>query len=623
MRRTRGLIENVVLKNRMMSVKSLRDELKTERNTVLIRLLLQYLTTSFEEIDYSTNQDECADILRVLNYIKPENDSEFKIVEETIKKMKEILGQKKKLIINDENFMVLLNFLEERLGSFLIETRVEMEKNKGKITEFPNIDSKKLRTIICEYVFKYKDYGHLNLLLSLYPNACNIKVNEKTIVIKILKEYLTRPNEREFLSKVITLFVSNVNYQISDEEKREIAELCDRYSSILNVRDLIYIKEIMTTLGVREEFDVREKLNLLKVRYGIQDVLFDNVRLSYEHFPVNLTDRIAVTIDCSDTLIMDDAFSIEKKPDGTFELGLYITDVSSILQGSPLDIYAFHHFSTIYTRDTWVPMIPEPLVYNFSLREGLRRVIAYTFRFTPKLELIDCEIVPAMIRVRKNLTYSESLERLDNPNELYDFLRNALELSEAISDSLGTIDRYHQIKEIVRELGASMTEVPEKYLDTPGTRIISTFSIFLNNYLATRFDKSGLPFIYRVNDFESTSNIQAQLLKYKRDKVICDMLRSLQTLHKPSSFSSVNTGHKGLGLDAYTQASNPARLYVSLMIQRMIIDLFIDKIPPEEYARKYSDVESYAKEFTALQERNNRFTAEYNKLCRRFTIERK
>lgn len=623
MKRNRTIIDNIIKKNKLMPLKSIKSELKVEKNSSLIRLLMEYLLSIVNEIDYSTDINDCIDSMRALNYIKPETEEEFRFIEKYVKELKEIICQKSELFKDNETLSRLLELLEERLGSFLIETRFEMIDKKETIKAFPSVNDKKLKSILCDYIFKYKDYGHLNLLISLYPNACNIRSNNKTIVIQILKNYLIKPQEREFLAKVITLFISNPNFQITEEERKEIATLCDQYSSWLKVNDLIFIKEVITTLGIRQEIDMNQKLDVLRVRFGIQNLMPENVRLSHEHFPVNMTDRVTLTIDCADTLIRDDAFSIERKPDGTFELGLYITDVSSIKNGSPLDVYAYNHFSTIYTRDSWIPMLPEPLIYEFSLDIGLRRAIAYTFRFTPQLELIDCEIVPAIIKVRKNLTYGESGELLKEENELYDFLKNALDLSDVIGDSLGTIDRYHHIKEIVRELGGNISEIPDKYLDTPGNRIISTFAVFLNNYLATLFDKSGLPFIYRVNDFESTANIQIQLAQYRRDKVICEMLRSLQTLYRTSTFSSVNTGHKGLGLSAYTQATNPARLYPSLMIQRMIIDLFVLKMPVEEYVKKYKDVEGYAQEFATLQERNCRFTAEYNKLCRHLTLDKK
>ena len=623
MKRSNIVVDSIVRKSRIMPTSSIMSELKIGKNSALIKFLMYYLLSTIEETDYSTELSDNIEVLRVLKYINPNSESEFKIIEEYIKKIRELIQEKKILFANNKSLFDFFEILEEKIGSFLIETRFEMINVKDKIGKVPNVDDKNLRSIICDYIFKYRDYGHLSMIMGFYPNACNIKSNNKTIIIKILKNYFSKPNERDFLSKVITLFISNVNFSVTEEEKKEICDLCAKYSFVLKLKDLIFVKEIITTLGIKQEINAEEKLNLLKKRFGIEDLSGINFRMSYETFPVNMTDRSVLTIDCADTLIRDDAFSIEIKDDGSYELGLYITDVSSIKAGSPVDIYAFNHFSTIYTKDTWLPMIHEPLVYDFSLDKGLRRVMAFTFRFSSNFELIDCEIASALIKVRQNLSYADSLELLTIGGELYPTLRNALDLSEAIGDSLGTIDKYHHLKEIVRELVGSVNEIPEKYLDTPGNRIITTFAVFLNNYIATLFYKSGLPFIYRVNELESNDNIQVQLKKYHRDKAICDVLKSIQTLYKTSTFSSVNIGHKGLGLTAYTQATNPARLYPSLLIQRMLMDLFIYKIPADEYIKKYNNVEGYAKEFTALQQRNYNFTNEYNKLCRRLNLDKK
>ena len=611
------ILNSVIKKNKTMSISSLKKELRINKNMSLIRVLMEYFVKSVESIDYSVNSNEYYALLRVLNYVCPQDEAEFKLIEEYVKKINKVTNEKKIKCSVDKNLLDLLDTLDERLGSFLIETRFKMVEKKDKIIQHFSIDENNLRMILNDYIFRYKDYGHLNLLMSLCPNACNIKFNGKTLIIRIIKSFFTNFNDRDFLSKVITLFISNPNFQISEEEKKEIANLCEKYNLFMKLKDLIFIKEVLTTLEISNEFDIKEKMNLLKMRFGIQDTLFDNIRISHESFPVDMTDRVALTIDRA----RDNAFSIEKKADGTFELDLYTTDVTAIKKGSPLDVYAYRHFSTIYTKDAWITMIPEPIVLSFSLNKGLRRVIAYKFKFTSKLQLIDCEIVPAMIKVRDNLSYSDSAEIIKGESELSSIIGSALDLSEAMVDSLGTMDRYHRLKEVVRELGGSINDIPDKYLDTPGNRIIATFAVFLNHYLATMFDKSRLPFIYRVNDFDNSTNIKMQLEKYRCDKATCEMLRSIQTLYKSSSFSAVNTGHKGLGLNAYTQATSPGRLYPSLMIQRMIVDLFVERIKTEEYIEKYQDVDVYAEAFTALQERNNRFMVECNKLCRKLTLD--
>lgn len=615
MKRNNVHIEAIITKNRIMSVKSLKSELKLSKNSSLIKTLLRYLHTSIQEIDFSSDLKKYEEITKVLNYIKPETKYEYGIVETLLKNIEAVIKEKKEALQNEE-IVFFLDNVEEKINLFLIETKFQLFCNKFEVNNNSSIDENDLKPLVDDYVFKYKDYGHLHILMSVYPKSCNVKSNNKTIVIRMLKHYFTKSDERHFLSKVITLFISNINFKITEAEREEILGLCDKYSILLGLKDLLFIKEILTSLGLKQELNNNEKMGYLKMRYGIQDIETDYFRLSYDNFPIDLTDRKVFTIDCSGTLLRDDAFSIQENKDGTIELGIYITDVSNIKAKSSMDLYAFNHFCTIYTRDSYIPMLPEPFNLKFSLNQGYKRVMAFTFRFSQKQELIDCEITQAIVNVRNNLSYADVSEILKNGDELYPILSKTLELSEAMGDSLGMVDNYHNIKEVVRELGLSINEIPEKYLESQGSRIVTNMSIFTNNYIANMFDKSKLPFIYRVNDFESTENIHEQLKKYHRDRKLCEVLKSIQTLYKPSTFSSVNSGHKGLGLAAYTQATNPARLYPSLMIQRMLTDLFINRISVDEYIKKYQDIEAYAKEFTIMQERNRDFTNEYNKLCK-------
>ena len=616
MKRNNLQIDSIITKNRLMSIKSLKKELKIEKNTSLIKILLRYFKESIEEIDFSSELKEYEELSRVLNYLKPGTKHEYGIVENLLKDIEVIIEEKKEQLKN-EKITFFLDSLKEKINLFLIETKFQIFCNKFEYNNTSSVEESELKVLVDDYVFKYKDYGHLNVLMSIYPKTCNVKSNNKTIVIRMLKHYFTKHQDRQFLAKTITLFISNPNFEISELEQKEILELCEKYSILLGLKDLLFIKEILTSLNIKQELNLADKMSYLKMRYGIQDIETDYFRPSYDNFPIDLTNRQVFTIDCAGTLLRDDAFSIEEKKDGSIELGIYITDVSNVKPKSSMDLYAFNHFSTIYTKDSYIPMMPEPFNLKFSLNQGFKRVMAFTFRFSKKQELIDCEITQAIVNIRKNLSYLDVSEILKNGDELYHILTKALELSEAIGDSIGMIDRYHDIKEVVRELGVSMNEIPEKYLETPGSRIVANMAIFTNNYIANIFDKSGLPFIYRVNDFESTENIHEQLRKYHRDKKMCEIIKSIQTLYKPSTFSSINSGHRGLGLSAYTQATNPARLYPSMMIQRMLTDLFINRISVDEYVKKYQDVEAYAKEFTVMQERNRDFTNEYNKLCKK------
>lgn len=615
MKRSNIQLETIIGTNRIVSIKDLRQELKIASNSALIRTLIRFLESSIDELDYSSDLEEYKHIARVLNYLKPKTEIEYNLLEHLLEGVKTKIDEKKKKLKTGEICSFLDNLIE-KISTFLIEMKFQSFCGKSKPCKNSKVDGERIGILVDNYVFKYQDCGHLQVLLSLYPNACNTKASGKTIVLKMLQKYFTVPSDRIFLARAITLFISNRNYNISDDEKKEIEELCMKYSILLGFKDLLFVKEILTSLGIKQEIDTSEKMAYLKMRYGIQDIEADYYKPSYDSSPVDLTDRHAFTIDSVDTIFRDDAFSISGKSDGTIELGIYITDLSNVKEKSPIDLYAYNHFSTIYTEDSYIPMIPQPFSLKFSLDKGLRRVMAFTFRFTKRLELIDCEITQAVINVRKNMDYLEASDILKNGGELYSVMVKALDLAEAIGDSLGMIDKYHKIKNTIRELGSPLSDMPEKYFETPGSKIITNMAIFTNSHIANIFDKSRLPFIYRVNDFDITENIHDQLRKYHRDKKMCDILRTIQSLYKPSSYSDVNIGHKGLGLPAYTSVTNPGRLYPSMMIQRMLIDLFVKGMPADEYAKKYKDVAAYARDFTKMQERNRDFMNEYDRLCR-------
>ena len=611
MKRSNTSIDDILISGRINSLKIIKNELRIKRNISLIHFLMRYFRTKVSELNYSVDLNLFIEIIGVLRFIKPETSQEFEVVKEYVESIKLLIQEKQTELGENKEMVEFLCMLNERIGEFLIETRFSMLDENNQV--FPNIDAKIIKSIVNDYIFAYKDYGHLNLLLSLYPDMCKAKLDSEAILIKSLREYFAKPQEREFLSRIMTLLVTKLDFYLSIEVKGNIRDLCSRNFCKLSTEESIFIKEILTTLGIKEEIKPEQKLYLLKTRFGINDFELKDLNLSYTEVPVDMTDRVAITIDDIEACIFDDAFSIKKNKNGTLELGLYIVDTSFIEPGSPLDIYAYNHFSSIYADGLWISMLPWKVSADLSLNKGLKRVIAYTFRFNSNYELIDSNIAPAIINVRSNLIYDETTTILKERLKFYETLSLASDLTEALVDSLGTIDRYHRIKERFRKSGNN--RIPEKYLYTPGNRIISTFAVFLNNYIAKTFKRLNVPFIYCVNGIENSEDVKTQIEVYGHEKDICDILSALQKLNKESTFSSINTGHRGLGLD-YTQTTNPVRFYPSLMVQRMTTDFFIKGMPLEEYMKKYATVEEQARAFTLLKRRNLAFTAEYNNLCK-------
>ena len=612
-----ALIDELVKHSSLRSIRRLKEELKIEKNSSLIHFLIDYLINQIQNIDFSTDPADLLEVIRVLNCIRIENEKDFNTVEESLKKIRDLIKSRKEKLENSKGIYDSLCEIEDAINTFLLTMNYEKMNQKFMIPEI-NIGNKKIKSIVYDLIFKYKSIGHLNLLLSLYPTISNIKYdNDEPLIFQIFCNYFAMPEERDFLSKVIIMFITSVRFSLDDSDKKTLQEIFNNYGHLLNEKDSIFIKEVMTFLDIQECLSAESDMASLKTRYGLADVQYQDRALEYEYSPVDMTDRNVIAIDCDGVVVRDDAISITRREDGAIELGVYLTDLSAVKECSEMDEYARNHFATIYVRNNWVPMFPAPLIRQFSLDEGLRRVMAFTYTFSPKLELEDCQINSAIINVRNCLNYEDVLRILTEGGELYPFLKEMADLSESIEDSLGTISKYHRLKNIAKELGGISPALYEQYRDTYGSRIVSTVSIFLNNYVATMFSKAGLPFIYKVNSFESSLVIDSLMKKYHSSDEASNMLKSLQVLYKPSTFSATNTGHKGLGLDAYTQATNPARFYPSLVIQRMLQDLFVAQIPIDEYIRKYQDVESRAEEFTRLQQRNRDFTVEYNKMFRK------
>ena len=604
---------NIIKKTNLCTVRRLKSELKIERNSSLILFLVRYLANEINNIDYSTDALEILELIRLLNCLKIESEKDYQLIEESLKNLKMLITAKKHMLVNSNDLLESLDEIEEKINSFLIGIRFEKSNQKIEAQEI-DTSNKKVQSLVFDMIFKHSDIKHLNILLSLYPNIANIKYNNESIILMLFKNYYFEQNERVFLSKVIITFVTGQKFALSVEDSQEIVKLTSQYSNLLDESDLMFIDEILTLLGLKQNFNFEEDLVGLKKRYGLKESLLKRAYLKYSNCPVDMTDREIITIDCGGTIIRDDAISFRKKEDGTIELGIYITDLSAVKSGSKMDEYAINHFATIYLRDKWIPMFPEHVIRRFSLDKGKRRVVAFTYIFTSDFKLESCSIDDAIINVSKCLYYNDVENILTNGGDLYYILKNLADLAESIEDSLGTISRYHRLKNIARELGSPMSNVPEKYLDTYGSRIIASAAIFLNNYVANIFNEAKIPFIYRVNDYDNSTILKEIMNDYRRDRKILGILKSIQTVYKPSTFSTINTGHKGLGLIAYTQSTNPARSYPSLLVQRMIQDYLIDKLPLEEYMRRYQNLDEYAQMFNDMQKRNDSVVREYDKV---------
>ena len=314
------------------------------------------------------------------------------------------------------------------------------------------------------------------------------------------------------------------------------------------------------------------------------------------------------TIDPKDAKDFDDALSIQKLPDGNFEVGVHIADVSHyVREGEVIDEEAQKRGTSIYLVDRVIPMLPEVLSNDLcSLRpEEERLAFSAVFTITPEAEVVNEWYGQTIIRSDRRFSYEEAQEILDQGQG--DFHS---ELTDMMS--LGRIIRKKRFAE-----GAIAFEQPEVRfeLDENGKPIraytkvrtetmmmIEDFMLLANQSVATfiyklsKQNNRDAAFVYRIHDVPNPEKIEElatflRVLGYelRTDKGIVnakDINKLLKEIEgKPEEaliktatirsmakavYSTKNIGHFGLAFKYYTHFTSPIRRYPDLMAHRLL-----------------------------------------------------
>ena len=126
------------------------------------------------------------------------------------------------------------------------------------------------------------------------------------------------------------------------------------------------------------------------------------------------------TIDPHDAKDFDDALSLRRLDDGTWEVGVHIADVSHYVhEGDAIDREACKRATSVYLVDRTIPMLPERLC-NFicSLRPDEDKLTySAVFRLNDKGEVQQWHLTHAVIRSVRRFAYEEVQEILERNGE--------------------------------------------------------------------------------------------------------------------------------------------------------------------------------------------------------------
>ena len=118
---------------------------------------------------------------------------------------------------------------------------------------------------------------------------------------------------------------------------------------------------------------------------------------------------------CTD---IDDALHAKLLPNGNYEVGVHIADVSHFVKPlNAMDLEAQRRGTTVYLVDKRIDMLPSLLGTNLcSLRSNVDRLaFSCIWEITPEAEVVTVRYTKSIIRSKASLTYDEAQARLDDP----------------------------------------------------------------------------------------------------------------------------------------------------------------------------------------------------------------
>ena len=335
----------------------------------------------------------------------------------------------------------------------------------------------------------------------------------------------------------------------------------------------------------------------------------------------DMRSTLTFTIDPKDAKDFDDALSFKELPNGNYEIGIHIADVSHYLQeGTILDDEAYERATSVYLVDRVVPMLPEVLSNNAcSLRPNEEKyTFSAVFEINNKAVVENQWFGRTVIYSDARFAYEEAqyiieTESCDIPKEI-SITEKAYKTTTLIKDSIIKLNELAKImrQNRMKDGAISFDKVEVKFnLDETSNpvgvffktskdanKLIEEFMLLANKKVAEFIGKQSpkKTFIYRTHDepndvkLQGLQRIVSQFGHQLNFKNRATTTNSLNTLLKnvkgtkeqnlvdtltircmsKAEYSTKNIGHYGLAFDYYSHFTSPIRRYPDVMVHRLL-----------------------------------------------------
>lgn len=364
---------------------------------------------------------------------------------------------------------------------------------------------------------------------------------------------------------------------------------------------------------------------------------------------IDLRKTYILCIDPEGAMDHDDAISVEKRPDGGFDLGVHIADVSAYVpEGSELDDEALTRSFTQYLPWTAVPMLPDRLSSDLcSLHQGVDRLaFSCLMKLDDKANVLSFEFKKTLVNITAGITYAEAVKRLGEGDEHVKALQEVADLLRANRRRTGILELGST------EFGCVFDEKGEPQKIVPRTENesdhwIEECMLIANQCCARELERRHLQGVYRIHEAPDTkdimelyylmpdlfkdspislrelgrprrgdTNLNPEIFKLYQhliarangdEEIIMRILRSMQKAH----YDSNCFGHFALNWQDYAHFTSPIRRYADLWCHRELART----TQAETDAKRAWDVVAVCSEISANEVRNQKTERMSLKVC--------
>jgi ribonuclease R len=374
----------------------------------------------------------------------------------------------------------------------------------------------------------------------------------------------------------------------------------------------------------------------------------------------DLTALATFTVDPASARDFDDAVSAQVEGAGA-RVWIHIADVAAhVKPGSPLDLEARRRGNSTYVPGVVEPMLPHALSSDAcSLSPGVERLaVTAEIELGPGASPRRTRFYRSRIRSDARLDYDQLdaifAGRARAPEALAEPLAAARDVAAALGESRSAtsldVESFEPQFRFDAEGNVTAAEgVPQ----TEAHRLIERLMVLTNEQVAQLLSKRRLPAIYRVHPAPDPPRIEhllAQLAAldvptpplgrglsprsagalaaeasrlarreaerrgHGREAFASLVLRSL----KQAYYSERNSGHAGLGSEAYTHFTSPIRRYPDLVVHRALLAA----LGEGEEAPRLRTVRDAAASASATERESAKIERDADDLCAAYLLER-